>query len=82
MDDRLFIGVAATGIAYADRSREEHGDYARLGFLPYRTLELEVADGCPDDLAKRIRGHAATIQAMRGEDYRISTAGQTVRLGG
>lgn len=79
--DRLFVGVYPTGIVYADRSREEHGDYKRLAFLPYRTLELEWSKGVPADLKKRIESDARVIQARRGEEFQVSTAGQTVRLG-
>jgi len=81
-DDRLFVGVFSTGIGYADRTRERDDDFTRLAFLSFRSLELDVEPDCPDDLAAEIRAHAAGIQAMRGQDYRISTVGQTVRLGG
>lgn len=80
-DPRLFIGVFPTGIGYADRTVERDGDFARLGFLSFRTLDLEIEDDCPEDLASDVRRHAATIQAMRGQDYQVSTVGQTVRLG-
>lgn len=80
-DDRLFVGVYPTGISYADRSREEHGDYKRLAFLPFRTLELEWSRGVPADLRRQVEAHARTVQARRGEDFEVSTAGQTVRLG-
>lgn len=80
-DERLFIGVFSTGIGYADRTRERDDDFARLGFLSFRSLDLDIEPDCPDDLAADIRTHAATIQAMRGQDYQVSTVGQTVRLG-
>jgi hypothetical protein len=81
-DERLFVGVFSTGIGYADRTRERDDDFARLAFLSFRSLDLDVEPDCPDDLAAEIRAHAAGIQAMRGQDYRVSTVGQTVRLGG
>ena len=81
MSDRLFIGVFSGGLSYADRHREEHGDYAKLAFLPYNTLELKVYDGCPDDLRKEIEDHAATIQARRGEQFQVSSCAQYVTLG-
>ncbi len=80
-DPRLFIGIFSTGIGYADRTAERDGDFARLGFLSFRSLELDVEHDCPADLAERIRDHAATIQARRGEQYQVSTVGQTVTLG-
>ena len=79
--DRLFIGIFPTGIAYADRQREVAGDYQRLAFLSFATLELEIECDCPADLASRIRSDAASMQLRRGEQFPISTAGQTMRLG-
>lgn len=80
---RLFIGVYPTGIVYADRQEEEHGDYKRLAFLSYRTLELEwEQDAVIASLTQAIRWHAKGMQAKRGEHFQVSTSGQTVRLGG
>lgn len=90
--ERLFIGVYPTGISYADRSQEEHGDYKSVAFLPYDTLELEVRD--PDSpLLAEVRADAAKLKARKGELFAVSTTGQadvaaglatgqTVRLGG
>lgn len=78
---RLFAGVYPCGIVYADRSREECGDYKRLGFLSFATLELELRPDCPMELRRLIRDDAAGIQARRGELYPISTTGQTALLG-
>ena len=80
-DDRLFTYVAATGIAYCDRGRTVDGDFARIGFLPFSTLRPEIASDCPEGLRERVVRDMAGIQARRGEDYRNSTAGQTVTLG-
>jgi hypothetical protein len=80
--DRLFIGVFPAGISYADRERIRAGDYARLAFLSYATLVLDVEPDCPEYLRKEIEGHAATLQARRGEHYEVSAAGQMVLLGG
>jgi hypothetical protein len=77
----LFIGVMPTGIGYCDTSKEEHGDYQVVAFLPFRSLELEVRRPRSPLLAA-IREDAARIQARRGEDYIVSGCGQTVRLGG
>lgn len=79
---RLFIGIFPTGISYADRTREEHGDYVRLAFLSFKTLSLQVnSKTCPHDLAVEINRHADTIKARRGQSFQISTCGQTVTLG-
>lgn len=79
--DRLFIGVFAAGLVYADRHREEHGDYKRVAFLPYRSLTLEPAKGANPQLLKQAAEHAATITARRGERFQVSSAGQYVVLG-
>ncbi len=81
MNNRIFAGVYPTGILYADREREEHGDYARLGFLPFDTLDLQIDARCPAHLRADIEADAAPIIARRGETYQISTSGQTVTLG-
>jgi hypothetical protein len=80
--ERLFIGVYPTGISYADRSREKHGDYARCAFLSFRTLDLEIEPDCSAALRTLIVKDAAKIQARRGEQYQVSASGQTVLLGG
>lgn len=79
--DRLFIGVFPCGLVYADRHREKHGDYAKLAFLPYDTLQLQVEKDCPPDLRVRIEEDAASMLARRGQAFPISTSGQTVMLG-
>jgi CO dehydrogenase/acetyl-CoA synthase beta subunit len=73
--------VYPTGIVYADRFVEEGGDYKRLAFLPYATLQLDVRKSCPQDLRKQIEEDASKIQARRGERFEVSTAGQSVVLG-
>ena len=78
---RLFIGVYPGGIVYADRYVEVNGDYKRLGFLPYDTLELQLETKCPPALADQIRADVATMQAQRGQPFRTSSCGQTITLG-
>lgn len=80
-DDPIFLALMPTGWWWTDRTREEHGDYAKLAFLSFSKLELEIFKGCPADLKKRIENEAANFQSMKGQDYRISTTGQTIRLG-
>jgi hypothetical protein len=77
---KLFIGVFPTGLGYADSSREEDGDYVKVAFLPYSTLELEVYKP-KSALLPEIREHAAGMQAKRGESFSVSTCGQSVVLG-
>lgn len=79
--DRLFIGIYPTGIVYADKSREEHGDYARCAFLSFATLTLHFEPGCTGDLKAEIEKDAAAIQARRGEEFQIDASGRTVTLG-
>lgn len=79
---RVFCGARSFGIIWADRERLSCGDYSTLAFLPYHTLVLEFQDDCPDDLRPLIKAAAANVQARRGQLYQISTAGQTVLLGG
>ncbi|MDR5727276.1 MAG: hypothetical protein RB191_07390 [Terriglobia bacterium] len=81
-NQRIFIGIYPAGIVYADRTVEIDGDYARLAFLPYSTLELEFSRTCPAELKSEIRDSAALIQAKRGQAFRISECGQSVMLGG
>jgi hypothetical protein len=79
MNDRIFIGKYPAGLVYSDRKRERAGDYAKLAFLPYSTLKLEVEKDCPTDLRAQIEQHAA--QYKPGQVLQVSTAGQTVTLG-
>ena len=81
----MFAGVYPTGIVYADKSFEINGDYARIAFLSYRTLELEWAPWggtCSKALREAVQADADAIIARRGEQYQVSTCGQTVLLGG
>lgn len=79
--NRLFICSFPTGISYADRSRERDGDYRRLAFLPYGTLVLQLERDCPADLRARIEVDARRMAMLRGQDWPVSSCGQTVRLG-
>jgi hypothetical protein len=79
--DRLFTGVFPAGISYCDRAEQEDGDYRKIAFLDYETLELTVYDHA-SDLLPLIRLDANAIQNRRGQRYRVSASGQTVLLGG
>ena len=76
------MGVYPGGIVYADKSREQDGDYARCAFLSFSTLELQWEKDCPSDLRAEIERDAARIQSMRGQPYPIDASGHTVILGG
>ena len=79
---RLFSGVYPTGIVYADKARERDGDYLRVAFLPFSTLQLEWAPGVhPPELQAEIKQDAAQVAAQRGQQYPVSASGQTVKLG-
>ena len=78
---RIFSGIYPGGVVFANWTVEQAGDYKRLAFLPYRSLELEIERDCPPDLAEEIRLAAAPIQARRGGEFQISASGQTVVLG-
>lgn len=79
--DRILCGIFPCGVTWADRAREEHGDYKRLAFLPYCELVLKVEPDCPADLREQIEKHAAEIIARRGERFAVSATGQCVTLG-
>ena len=79
--NRLFIGVYPGGVVYADRMTEEHGDYKRLAFLSYSTLNLELNGECPTDLQERIIKNADEIIKRKSQTYITSGTGQAVILG-
>lgn len=80
-NDPIFRCIMSTGWWWSDRTREEHGDYAKLAFLSFSKLELEIFPGCPKAWRPKIEAEAAAYQARKGEAYQISTAGQTITLG-
>lgn len=81
MKDRLFVGIYPAGILYSDRANEQHGDYKRLAFLPYRELSLKLEPDCPADIVGEIRFHAQKIISQRGQKFFVSGCQQTVTLG-
>lgn len=81
MAARLFIGIFPTGIVYADRARERHGDYARVARLDFATLTLDVEKDCPAELREPIEVDAAATRARRGQSFAIDGCGHTVTLG-
>jgi len=80
-NERIFCGCLTTGFIWADRWHERHGDYVRLAYMNYRTLELEIEKGCPAILVPDIKADAEALQAMKGQRYPL-TATNEVTLGG
>lgn len=76
-NDRLFIGMYPEGIVYADRGREEHGDYMRVAFLPYSTLKLEVNEAADPDLITKAKTDAGKYKP----GMTINLPPQTMELG-
>lgn len=76
----LFIGIFPTGVMYADRCREVHGDYKRVAFLFFDTLEFRVDDP-KSPLLAAARADAMSIIAKKGQEFRTSGSGQTITLG-
>lgn len=82
LENAILIGGYSEGIVYADKRVEEDGDYKRLAFLPYDTLELEFrGECCSKETKEFIRRKAEEIIKRRGERYEITTSGQWVILG-
>lgn len=79
--DRLFIGVQPCGLVYCDRGRGS-GDYLRLAFLPFRTLQVQwEGEAMTSDMRAAIERDASRMAEMRGQQYAVSACGQTVTLG-
>lgn len=79
--ERLFCGVFPGGLVYADRGREKNGDWANLAFMPFSTLEVKIQADCPKALIPLIQDSVRGMQARRGEEFPISTCGQSIILG-
>jgi hypothetical protein len=82
MQPELIITKMPTGLYYCDKNREEHGDFMQIANISYGTLQLQWNGrrGSPEMRAEILRD-ARLIQSQRGEEFRVSTAGQTITLG-
>jgi hypothetical protein len=69
---RVFCGCYPTGLVWSDKHNQKAGDYKRLAYLNYATLQLDVEKDCPEELATWIRESAAKVQAKRGQAYSIA----------
>lgn len=76
--DDLFIGNFPTGLVYANKAKEIAGDYQRLAYLNYRTLQLEIEKACPAELLVHIKSHHAEIMKLRHTVYPIAGNMQVV----
>lgn len=81
MRDRIFCGVFPTGLVWADRCVEVQGDYKRLAYLCFATLEHIIEPSCPRELLPSILKDIEAVKAKRGMQYQTSTSGQSVTLG-
>lgn len=79
--ERLFVGKYPCGLVYADRTVEESGDYKQLAFFCYSTLEISFQADCPDHLKRKILLDCQHLIDMKGQQYEITSSGQTVTLG-
>jgi len=79
-EDGLFIGCYPEGLVYADKRSIKGGDYRKIAFLSYRTLELSLYNP-PADMLPLIEASAERMRKKRGKQYQISTCGQYVILG-
>lgn len=78
--DRLFCCCMPTGWVWSDREVEEHGDYRRLAYMNYGTLELDLEPRVPKELERRIMADAFELSQRRGERYAIA-CNITITLG-
>lgn len=80
-DGWLFIGVYPTGWSYSDKTNEAHGDFKRLAYQYYDTLELKVYDDKDANKIELIKLLADKNVKMAGEYYQITASGQKIKLG-
>ena len=73
-EDRLFVGLVATGVVYCDRAHEKNGDYRRLA-LHFFDGSVWWAKSVPAELRSRIEADIETHPA--GTTVEVSACGQT-----
>ena len=79
--DRVCCALLPTGIVWADRTVVVSDDYKVVARMPYDTLELQFEKDCPAELRREIVSQSEFYVARRGEQYRVTSSGQTVLLG-
>ena len=76
------MAITPTGITFADRTREENGDYKKVAHLFFDDLTIQFYDAeAPTDLLNDIINNATTYQMRAGEQQHISATGQFITLG-
>lgn len=80
-DGWLFIGVYTTGWSYSDKTDTSSGDFKRLAYQYYDTLELKIYDNSDDKKVALIKLLADKNVKMAGEYYQITSSGQKIKLG-
>jgi|LSQX01.3.fsa_nt_gb hypothetical protein len=80
-DGWLFIGVYPTGWSYSDKTNASSGDFKRLAFQYFDTLELKVYDDKDANKIELIKLLADKNVKMAGEYYQITSSGQKIKLG-
>lgn len=77
----VFCGIVPTGFIYCDKENLVDGDYKRLAYQSFETLEVKLESDCPAHFRYLVNLIAETNSARKGEEYTISESGQTVKLG-
>jgi hypothetical protein len=79
--EALFCGAYSTGIFYADKRKEINGDYMTIGRIYYSDLNWKINDNCSADIRSFVQADIDKILSMKGQEYQVSSCGQTVILG-
>lgn len=67
----LFIACFPTGLVYCDKSREVDGDYIKVAYLNYGTLDLSVYEP-RSPLMPDVKADAEQMQSRSGEQFQIA----------
>jgi len=78
-EDALFCCCMPCGFTWCDRTKEQHGDYKRIAFLPYDTMRLEIHSP-RNFLISRVKEDAARLIALIGTPYAVA-GNSTIILG-
>jgi hypothetical protein len=87
LNPRVFIGVYPAAFVYADRERNQGGDYQTIAIIPYSTLEIDwdprwkPSSADDEAIILSIQQDRDDLQSRIGEQYQVSTCGQYVTLG-
>jgi len=87
LNPRVFAALYPTGIVFADRERNQGGDYQTIARIAYSTLEIDwnpnwkPSSEDDDAIILSIQQDRDDLQSRIGEQYQITTSGQCVTLG-